>query len=399
MKKIQVAIAGAGLGGLCLARGLQQHGLEVDVFERDEAINGRTQGYRIRIDLTGQRALATCLPPDRYALFRDTCAIPVAGVRTLTAALNNLHDKQFYSWMDSEHEEAADLKAHRLTMREILMGDLLPNIHFNKRAQSWEEHSDGRIMLHFKDGTAHTCDVLVIADGVNSVLARQLFPDAAPMDTGSVCLYGTTLQGNDAIASVLQSGTTAIFDTGLAVIIDAMQFSVRQEAHAARLQVPFPLTNIDNYMYWALIGTREAFGLEATHPLRFSEEALRELVLRRTSAWAPGLRALFELADMSQAMMIPVRTARPLAARKTGMVTGLGDALHVMSPAAGLGANTALQDAALLSACLGKAAVGDYSIKEAIADYERKMIIYSGAAIRASLEGGQQLFGPEAALV
>ncbi|RAJ77336.1 2-polyprenyl-6-methoxyphenol hydroxylase-like FAD-dependent oxidoreductase [Chitinophaga dinghuensis] len=399
MKKIQVAIAGAGLGGLCLASGLRQQGIDVDVFERDEAINSRTQGYRIRIDLTGQRALASCFPPDRYALFRDTCAIPVAGVRTLTSALKSLDDKQIYSWMDSEHEEAADLKAHRLTMREILMADILPNIHFNKSAESWEENSDGRTTLHFKDGTAHSCDVLVIADGVNSLLARQLFPDSAPIDTGSVCLYGTTLQGNEAIAAILQRGTTAIFDTGLAVIIDAMQFSDSQSVHAARHQVDFPLSDIGNYMYWALIGTREAFGLDAAHTLRFSEEALRELVLTRTGAWAPGLRALFEHADIPGAMMIPVRTARPLVPRETGRVTGLGDALHVMSPAAGLGANTALQDAALLSACLGKAAAGEYSVNAAITDYERKMITYSGAAIRASLEGGQQLFGQHADVI
>ncbi|MCG0583493.1 NAD(P)-binding protein, partial [Burkholderia cenocepacia] len=58
MHDIHVAIVGAGLGGLALAQALKQAGIAFDVYERDAAIDSRRQGYRIRIDATGQRALA-----------------------------------------------------------------------------------------------------------------------------------------------------------------------------------------------------------------------------------------------------------------------------------------------------------------------------------------------------
>ncbi|WP_199032616.1 NAD(P)/FAD-dependent oxidoreductase, partial [Ralstonia sp. ASV6] len=73
---LHVTIIGAGLGGLCLAQGLRRRGIAFDVFERDAAMGSRPQGYRIRIDAAGQRALQDCLPPTRYTLFRKTCAVP-----------------------------------------------------------------------------------------------------------------------------------------------------------------------------------------------------------------------------------------------------------------------------------------------------------------------------------
>ncbi|HVI44385.1 MAG TPA: FAD-dependent monooxygenase [Chitinophaga sp.] len=395
MKKIQVAITGAGISGLCLAQGLYKLGIPFEVFERDEAPNSRTQGYRIRIDMNGQQALASCLPPDMYTLFRDTCALPYPGVRTLKPTLDNVNDKWIYSWMDSSSEDAADLKAHRLTLREILMGGIREHVHFNHNAVNWEEHGDGKIVLHFADGSTHVCDVLIVGDGVNSVIARQLFPGSAPVDTGNICIYGKTLQNSDAIADVLKTGTSAIFDSGLAVIIDAMQFKASPQTLASASPTGVSLTHVDDYMYWAIIGHRAALGINSGHSLRFSPEELQTMISERTGHWASSLRALFDHADMSMATMIPVKSAGTLQPRQTNLVTGMGDALHVMSPAAGLGANTALQDAALLAANLGKAANGIWSLTEAITDYEQRMISYSGAAVCASLEGGKQLFGEE----
>lgn len=55
-------MAGAGIGGLCLAQGLVRAGLEVTVYERDEALHSHGQGYRLHID--AGPALRACLPPD-----------------------------------------------------------------------------------------------------------------------------------------------------------------------------------------------------------------------------------------------------------------------------------------------------------------------------------------------
>jgi 2-polyprenyl-6-methoxyphenol hydroxylase-like FAD-dependent oxidoreductase len=66
----------------------------------------------------------------------------------------------------------------------------------------------------------------------------------------------------------------------------------------------------------------------------------------------------------------------PKAPWPSGNITALGDAVHTMSPAGGVGANTAFIDAALLTENI----INNSSISAAIADYEDKMRIYSNQA-------------------
>jgi len=44
---LRVAVAGAGLGGLCLAQGLARACVDVRVYERDAAPDVRRQRYRL----------------------------------------------------------------------------------------------------------------------------------------------------------------------------------------------------------------------------------------------------------------------------------------------------------------------------------------------------------------
>ena len=41
----RVLVIGGGLGGLCLAQGLQMAGINVAVYERDRSPEARAQGY------------------------------------------------------------------------------------------------------------------------------------------------------------------------------------------------------------------------------------------------------------------------------------------------------------------------------------------------------------------
>ena len=58
MAPFKVIIAGGGLAGSLLARGLERHGIDFVVYERDEE-NAKREGYQIRLGsaaLTGFRA-------------------------------------------------------------------------------------------------------------------------------------------------------------------------------------------------------------------------------------------------------------------------------------------------------------------------------------------------------
>jgi len=88
----------------------------------------------------------------------------------------------------------------------------------------------------------------------------------------------------------------------------------------------------------------------------------------------------------------------PTHTRSTGVpdwpnqprVTVIGDAAHSMTPAGGIGANTAVRDAALLGRLLVEA--GGY--REGITEtYEREMRVYASEAVRSSYAGAKMQFG------
>ena len=62
-------------------------------------------------------------------------------------------------------------------------------------------------------------------------------------------------------------------------------------------------------------------------------------------------------------------------------VTVIGDAVHSMTPAGGLGANTAVRDSALLGRLLAEAGGCEEGVTAA---YEREMRIYGSEAVRTS---------------
>jgi salicylate hydroxylase len=93
---------------------------------------------------------------------------------------------------------------------------------------------------------------------------------------------------------------------------------------------------------------------------------------------------LFEYSDLDTLAMMPVRSARVADNWKVGPVTLLGDAVHAMSPAGGLGANTALQDAAALATLLTDAVATRKTLSDVISSYETEMRIRAAEAIDAS---------------
>ena len=86
-----------------------------------------------------------------------------------------------------------------------------------------------------------------------------------------------------------------------------------------------------------------------------------------------------------------MKTSVPIPPWKTRNVTLLDDALHNMTPFRGIGANTALRDAAALGHALVRVDRGEEELIPALAAYERDMIVYGFRAVRASLKEMKRL--------
>nr|WP_315034138.1 NAD(P)/FAD-dependent oxidoreductase [uncultured Chryseobacterium sp.] len=388
-KNKRIAIIGAGLGGLCLAQGLKKNGISCQIFEKDPALNTRTQGYRIRINESGRNALEYCLPQDLYNLFLETCAASYRGMNVLTTSLEISKNELVESWSDGV-KEMPDLKPNRLTLREILFQGLQENIQFGKELIRWDELENKKAELSFSDGSTYIADLVIAADGVHSKIGTEYCKDQK-INTGNITIYGrtfSTAENRKKISLELQKGTSVIINDRFSLIVDSMKFDFSKQNQAWD-----SLSPVSDYFYWAFIGNPEAFGFSVEDFYQLPPEKIYSGIQEVTSDWHPQLKALFEHADQKSISVTPIRSSLPKERWKSGTITALGDAVHTMSPAGGVGANTAFMDAELLTGNISKAFLNKTNPLTAIADYEEKMRVYSNKAVEISLQGGEILHG------
>jgi salicylate hydroxylase len=397
MSALRVGIIGAGLGGLCLAQGLARAGIHVDIYERHMKSAVRGQGYRLRIDPDGQRALATCMSPENYRLFRQSSAQVTGAGRFVDPLLQPLSERRPENWKPSagtrKDELEGDLSVNRLTLREILCDGLVGQIHWGHAFREYKVMPDG-IELTFAQGETQQVDLLVAADGVHSPVRRQFLPQAEPDDLGAITIYGKTPLAEDLRSKLdnqLLQGVTAVFADGFSLIIEPMQFRAGMHELAAAYAPHCELTPVDDYLYWAFIGPSEHLG-GALADQEAREQRLAYRIRDITSDWHAQLQAIFDHRDPSALSARPVLMAPSLPTWEAGAITLLGDAIHAMSPAGGLGANTALCDASVLAEKLAGAARGGESLTEAVRAYESNMRTRAACSLLVSREGSERLF-------
>src|SRR5262245_52940694 len=189
---LSVVIAGAGLGGLCLAQALLQANIDVHVYERDPSLSARRQGYRITLDKYGAGALKRCLPPHLFDLVLATASSPeeVGYFRFTNQQLGEIFRLTF-RWDAQEAIPDVLGQVDRATLRTILLSGLEERVHFGKAVSRVETGAGGAI-VHFADGESAQAAFAVGADGVHSALREQLLPDCPPIDTGYRGIYGKT---------------------------------------------------------------------------------------------------------------------------------------------------------------------------------------------------------------
>ena len=393
MKGLRVAVAGAGLGGLCLAQGLHGAGADVTVYERDAALDSRQQGYRLHADARAALALRSCLAPELFELFLATCGRPGRRFTLLTERLRVLHQVAADAGRDPFAPASLSTSVNRQTLREILAAGLGRRIRFGAELTGFDVDGDG-VRLDFAGGRHAEADLLVGADGLNSAVRRQYLPDARVIDTGSRCIYGKTPLTDAALGLLppsLLDGFTAIAGGQVGMAAGLVQFRQPPERAAAAIAPGIRLSPAGDYLMWAISAGHQHFPVPDTELARLGPDGLHGIAGTMIRSWHPNLRGLVGLADTGQTFLVSIRTSVPVPGWEPGRVTLLGDAIHAMSPARGSGANTALQDAGVLCRALAGAAPGRPALIAAIGDYETQMRAYGFAAVQASREAEAEM--------
>lgn len=402
-QRFRVAIVGGGTGGLCLAQALHRAGVEAAVYERSRVRTERLQGYRVHINPRGSQALHECLPPELWQAFVATCGTSGNSFGFITEQLDEL------LFVEDELTSAADrnpVDAHhsvsRITLHQVLSAGLDGVQHHGKEFERYDRAADGTITLHFADGTTATADVLVAADGAGSRVRGQYLPHAKRIDTGIRAIagkYPLTEQTKRRLPDRLHAGPNNVIPpAGCGMFVAPHELGADHAPDAEGIGANDETANADavhfdntgSYVMWAYAANGTRFPRDETDLSDMDGVALRDLVSRLIKDWHPSLRQLVADSPAQTVTLLPIRTSVKVPQWETTNITLLGDAIHSMTPFRGIGANTALRDAQLLSRTLIAAARGEVDLLAGIRDYETRMIDYGFGAVRVSLRTAEQ---------
>ncbi|MEW2380541.1 FAD-dependent monooxygenase [Micromonospora sp. NPDC047707] len=388
-RRLRVLVVGGGVGGLCLAHGLRQADVaDVTVFERDASAEGRMQGYRLRISPEGEAALRECLPRRAQDLLTATANDRhQLGLVAFDERLNPLPAPTF----DDPRGDAPDKidAVDRATLRRVLLAGLDDVVRFDKRFVRYE-HVDGEVVAHFADGDHAVGDVLVAADGAHSAVRAQLRPDDTTQDLGVRAILSRTPRTAAIEAGLPESLRDRFVNVtapdGLRLALMPMVFRTPPAHAAGELWPGLDLGGSEDYYMSVFSVHKDLLGLADEAFFALTGEQLCRLVLDRTVDWHPDLRGVFAHAQPAETYPLALRATVPVRAWEPGPVIPLGDAVHLMPPTGGVGANTALRDASGLCRALTAVARGEAPLAEAVAGYQAEMVRYATEAIEMSLK-------------
>lgn len=392
-----VLIIGAGPGGLTLAQGLKRNNIPFTLFEQDTSLDSRRQGYRLKFSGDVAAKLQSTVLPETWTIIKATCAETGLGETNLNAtdAAVTASRKQALAASDE-----APLAADRGLLRWALSQGIHDHVRFGKRFASYrflssnngqdEDDGTGLVEALFEDGSTAQGHLLVGADGSRSAVRAQHIPAYDFLDTGVCCVYGKSTLNAELRSrfpekhrrwiTVVQDRTPIIQS-----IINKKSSPVTMVCEPCHFSNRHVYSHLpEDYVHFGIMFPRYLLGRNLSN--HAADERLRTdahgVSMDVTSEWDPSIRSLIELQDRDLTYGMRILTAPAVipAWETSGRVTALGDAVHVMSPAGGVGAVAALNDAATLAKIIHDEGVSISSIKtfeDAMREYSRICIVRS----------------------
>ena len=334
----KIAIVGAGLGGLAAAVALHTKGYNVQVYEK--AQDFRPVGGGLGLLPNGSKILDKIHPGIVEEIKNLSCHVKetvlknTQGENILTRRSNRFEDNYGYPL----------ISVWWWRLQQTLASKLPTNIiHLNHRCTGFSQDDEGvDIYFENQEGSKKTirADLLIGADGIKSVVRKNLIADGEPRFLNSMSWR-----------AVIKSDQELLNPEQMGFVRGHREFMF--------------LLNVGNgEIAWLYRRKSEDYSLSA------NKDEAKSRVLNQIAEWGKPLRSLVEETPSERILEGGICDRLPVDAWSKGRVVLLGDAAHPMAPAAGQGANSSFEDAWVIADCLSNAS----DISEALTNYEQRRI-------------------------
>jgi 2-polyprenyl-6-methoxyphenol hydroxylase-like FAD-dependent oxidoreductase len=305
---MKITIIGGGIAGLTTAIALNKKGIEVEIFEAAPSIKAigaglvlaanAMQGYQ-KLGISAEIIEKGRLAPSFIIYDQKGKVITKTDSRANTAKYG-----------------ADNFTIHRANLHQLLLSKIQPNHLFtDKRAIKIEQKSD-KIIVHFQDNTTHETDYLIVSDGINSPIRKQLLPDSTPRYAGYTCWRA---------------------------VIDNTKLKLTETSETWGLSGRMGLVPLaDNKIYWfACINSPQNDAKMKAFKVADLQHVFKDF-------HDPIPSVLAETKD-ENLLWNDIIDLKPIHKYAFGNVVLIGDAAHATTPNMGQGACQAIEDAVVLA--------------------------------------------------
>ncbi|WWC86918.1 uncharacterized protein L201_001797 [Kwoniella dendrophila CBS 6074] len=413
MTQAPILISGAGLSSLLLGRSLFNSKIPFRIYERDESLSFRGQGYRLRLSNEGLDSIESVIGKEEFERFYNEFCGKTGGGGIIeydaltgeiqTSIEEQLHIKQKQKEQREkdeadEHKDDDDkgkkdlsvlasrnnliIGISRGDLRNLLYEPIKEYVEFSKGVIGYEleEEEEGGIKVIFQDGSKSIKGSMLIGgDGIKSKISKQLSNNKLKTyDTKSIGIHG-------------QAPTKAFKQLGEGVFkIVENQSHENQDAKFKGTSI---ITNVrskdmDNpniNFGWTMVTSPDDVAIIGKEASRIAKQL--------TSKWNSKFKPLFDEMIVDDAAFWKITCSTPSGIPEwlnQPRITLIGDSVHSMTPAGGLGANTALRDSALLGKLLEESNGYRNGLTK---EYEEKMKVYANEAVNQSYSTAVKQFG------
>lgn len=332
---LDIAIIGAGPCGLATALRLHQQGLRPRIYEAVPEL--RPLGVGIDVKVYGTREL------DELGLLDEFREISVDADESI---FFNNHGQEIYAekcgvHMGYTHEQRF---VHRGTFQMFLYRKVLERLGgdavvLGARTTGYTQDADGvTLRMEHADGTSGQvrADVVIAADGINSVVRRQMHPESAdPKYSGLTMWRGTTLM------EPFKTGGT-ILHIGDPRVSSLIVYPIADDFEGTGLTL----------VNWVAEATRA----ESTEDWN-QKGSVDEILGHYDDCEIDFIDVRRMLSSAREVYLFPLIDHDPLDSWVDGRVVLVGDAAHAMYPRGGNGACQAIVDTRVVAEKLAN--IGD----------------------------------------